>query len=154
MSDRRNMWFPWRMGIEAALTPGSVLSVDIPSIMEGRLARQVQGYTSSRSIFNIQANSSSLASESQMICGIINLPEGVILGGTEPENDSTADWQYWEEFWIPKGNNIELPLWHRDVRTERKSPGRDRQYIFIVKNTDTLNNLTVYVSGRTVILEA
>ena len=147
------MWLPWRMGSEQTLTPSAVLSVDIPSIMEARLNRQIEGYTSSRSIFNITMISGSSTGVSQLIAGIINLPTGVILGGVEPENDATADWQYWEEWTIPREDNNERVEIHRDVRTERKSPGRDRVYQLILKNTSASNNLIVYASGRTVVLE-
>ena len=151
MANRKRMWCPFRMGVPTSLTAGSIVRVDIMSILESRLARAIEGYTTQRSIFTVSQINTGPA-VSQLGVGIINLTESSGLGAVTPIGDPNVDWMFWEEIMTESANNERMLHMKYDVETVRMSKGQDRHTWIILENSGA-QPMDVYVAGRMLILD-
>jgi len=152
--NRRRTWCPFRTGALVNLPAATAVRVDMTSIIEARLGRAMEGYTTQRTIFDYGIFPL-VGTIGIVSCGIINVPSQLGAVAVLPSLDPTNDWLFWEEVMVP--GVVENPdiIWrHHDVATVRKSPGRDRTTWFYLENsTAATAAFDIYIAGRMLILE-
>ena len=151
MADRKRLWMPFRMGVPTNLAVATVLRIDLTSIANATLGREVEGYTTQRAIFDVAMINTGSA-VSQIAMGIINFPTNMFLGNSDPVTDPMADWQWWEEIMTESSGNTRMHYIHRDIATVRRSPGRERNLWMYIQNSGA-QPCTVYAAGRILVLE-
>jgi len=151
--DRKYTWLPFRQGVWVSLAGLGVARVDITSIMESRLGRQLEGYTTERLIFNAAIQHDGTGTRGQTIMGVINLPADTTISNVTPLGDPAADWQYWEEIFYTVHNVAQNVIdVRRDISISRRSPGRDRILWFYIEHSGVAGGF-INVSGRCLISE-
>ena len=150
----RRMWVPWSTGAGVQTLAGaSTLRLFLLSIVEGStvLDRKVQRMTTQRTLMSMWFSSR----EDEFITvtvGMILLPRDLPLSNLTPADDSSADWQYHEEFAVENTLASLATNIHRDVKTIRKTEGLATEFYMYVQNRSGASVLDMHLSGRTLVL--
>ena len=145
-------WLPFRFGAPVTLGATGITRVDIPSIVESRLAREVQGYTTRRLIFNFGASATDGIVLGSVMLAVINLTNSSGLTSVTPEDEATADWQYWSEHFLDVSGANNMLHVSRDIEIKRISHGNDRNLYFVMENTGA-PSIEINCTGRVLIEE-
>ena len=153
MADRMGRtWSQFRSAGLQALAAGAVVRYYMNSVLEAELGREVEKYTTVRSIFNYAAYLSS--GYGTAVMGILLANEELTLGAVDPFNDPESDWLWWEE--VPQtsdGNDFDIgAMLHRDISGQRKARGATKALWLYIYNSSGTSSLNYMVSGRTLLL--
>jgi len=154
MTSRRRgtFWMEFSEGaVLLTLAFGGISRLLIPSLREGEVGREYEGYTVTRTIFNLFLHSTG----AEVVCtaGIIILPESVGASSVDPTAEPAADWLWREEFVAPASADEPLEI-HRDVGSQRKARGGETEQFFYVVNRSGVAGVELHRSGRTLVKRA
>ena len=133
MPDRMNrMWAPVNGG--TPMPAISVARLDVLSILEVALGRELRAWTVTRFVGHLQVWSTA-AAISEWMWGMRVENENVPLGSIDPEADANANWIFHAGVWTRGQDAYPSESVHIDNRSQRKSQGEQSRLYFYVENT-------------------
>ena len=150
MADRmRRVWSPFRIS-DTSLAAAGDARVNLTTFIDVATAREFRSYTVTRLIMNImiQTDTDPLGNFN---VGVRFEQQNVGVALVDSLNDLTADWLYWEEI-----RPVVKPMGpqdtaHRDIRSQRKTHGSEKDLWFYVTNAIAIAG-DFNVSGRALLL--
>ena len=150
MADRmQRIWMPFRSG-KQAITAATDVDLEMPTLIDLALDRDVSVYTVTRMIFGFSCSVDSGAFEIFSL-GVRFENEAVSVGVVTPDGQSTSSWLYWEEVMATLAAQPQRDRIIRDIGTQRKSQGSDQNLRFKVSNPGSSAG-DFMLSGRALIL--